>query len=749
MLNEVDVNKVDEIPELLSDSWRFQIARFGSFKVPDNLMNKLEAFSGLYQDYKEGAIWTRKLDNIPNLEMALSIGMPIHQIMRSVTIQMEQIIDGIHGVAENINAQLKEHGLIPQSCEIIVLASLQLRNISDHTSWASKPFPVVPEFYHNTKNVENAKRQYTSHINTLKNEFPEAGISDFQTVTGSLCDGSSNISSLLVVAGEKNECKKVTHDALKITVKEDQLKKNGPLSKGEYISFYCEVKRHNNDCCATHVPEYATMLLGLLKYWDVMVITANDICLKANDSLPRGLAGFILCFKRDSAEVKEVEDLFPLANALFAPLIHLYAKAAMLEGAQHFYDSRESTSNALHGLKSAIDRLQEERKNLHNHIGGSYGEDLAGFRDDLTFKNTDDASLLKTAFINVKDISYNPGSRGIWHTPWIVANGMLSEDKTRLSGLKAWLQKKCPVRYPHLWDDKGFHRYFVDKVNAITDENGWNRCFDESGDERLELLMMSNCYKKKTKKFGSSDFCVEEFPEGEYTIESLCKALTKDKVVPENENINTIEELNKLLKLSDLYNKIKNEKKQSCSEVLMNHKELYNAENTEDNLKWLNRIALEEYYPQETPKSQKFDSITIKNINIRFPKHMFYGFEVFFPHLEDIFSGIQRNFKNAKASIINGMFVVSIERKFCKSDIDSFSNSVQNETTHHIPYAEWTRTSFMLRMWAKLYRRNAEVVWLKADKTLVATLGVNSELIYENDISEPYQISEYHFFFNK
>lgn len=624
------------IYELLPNSWRFEIARHSSFKVPGNLKDELHIFSSLYDIDIKKNIWKRKIDNTPALKMALTIGMPVHQIMRAIKINMKELQGGIEGIAEEINKQLKVRGLIPATCKLMVLASLQLRNISDPTSWASKPFPIAPIFFYSSD--IKLKSDYENHISALREVFPTTGLSDFQTVTGSLCDGGTNISSLLVMVKDKYEYSEIADGILKIIVKDEDIIKHISLSKKIYETFHSKVER-NIICNNTDVPVYATMLLGLLRHSDVMVVTANNICLEADKNHPRGLAGFILCFGRGD----EVEQFFPLAAELYVPLIHLYAKAALLEGAQHFYDSKANISNALSGLKLAIDQLQKQRENLHEHIGDSYGEDLARFRDDLEFKIKDDSSLVKMVFNNVRDKGYSPGSRGIWHTNWAISQERSdSNNKTRLDKLKDWLQRKCPGRYLHLWDDKRFQTDFVEKVNDIQDENDWDQCFNGSGENRLELLLLSRCHKLNNET-------------------------------------------------------------------------------------------------------------SISGINDSLPLFRFHGFEIFFPHLKDIISGIKRNFPNAEASIDKDRFVVLINASFDKEKIALFSKSVKNEI-NRLPFAEWTRTSYMLLMWAKLYHRKAEAVWLNDEDSIIATLAVNEKGVlsgpnFVNSGTFKCTKSKYHFFF--
>ena len=100
---------------------------------------------------------------------------------------------------------------------------------------------------------------------------------------------------------------------------------------------------------------------------------------------------------------------------------------------------------------------------------------------------------------------------------------------------------------------------------------------------------------------GPSDFRVGEF-EGDYTIEALCDKLRADKFIPAE---NTIRGLNKLLEQCDLYLDLKNKMTPSSQRKIKDFEKLYEKERSHDDLKRLNRSALEECYPREIPKSQK------------------------------------------------------------------------------------------------------------------------------------------------
>lgn len=85
------------------------------------------------------------------------------------------------------------------------------------------------------------------------------------------------------------------------------------------------------------------------------------------------------------------------------------------------------------------------------------------------------------------------------------------------------------------------------------------------------------------------------------TIDALCNTLRKNRIAIRG---NTVAELNKLLGQAGLYATIKGfDKNHTSSEYLNELEGAYNKNRTSSNLKKLNRIVLEEFYPIETPKS--------------------------------------------------------------------------------------------------------------------------------------------------
>lgn len=98
-----------------------------------------------------------------------------------------------------------------------------------------------------------------------------------------------------------------------------------------------------------------------------------------------------------------------------------------------------------------------------------------------------------------------------------------------------------------------------------------------------------------------SEFSPKEFT-GKYSITSLCSALKNDGVSIESD---TLANLNNLLKLPDLYDQVLGKKHKSPTKWLFILRQSYEKSKEENILKRINRSILEEFYSQETPKSQK------------------------------------------------------------------------------------------------------------------------------------------------
>lgn len=140
-----------------------------------------------------------------------------------------------------------------------------------------------------------------------------------------------------------------------------------------------------------------------------------------------------------------------------------------------------------------------------------------------------------------------------------------------------------------------------ERVNHIATHNLFTSILDQFLKAYARTVSEANRALEKT--FGASDFFEGEFTSS-HPLARLCDVLRKDGFIIQSD---TVGELNNILKNSGLYGKIKQNKMQVPTEMLDALEKSYNDSKSENSLKKLNRVALEEFYPRETPKSATFD----------------------------------------------------------------------------------------------------------------------------------------------
>lgn len=169
-------------------------------------------------------------------------------------------------------------------------------------------------------------------------------------------------------------------------------------------------------------------------------------------------------------------------------------------------------------------------------------------------------------------------------------------------------------------DKKGLRHRKVDYISRISDKYGrYELRLPEGGDYHIVARTRSGSgepkagdyYARLCKDNVSPDFRVEEFAD-QYTVKRLSDALRNTMILNEDEKCDTVKDLNQLLKRAELYGKITAAKNLQPSERLTKLKKTYDRTMNQDDLKKLNRLALEEFYREETPKSQKDKPVTVK-----------------------------------------------------------------------------------------------------------------------------------------
>jgi hypothetical protein len=116
----------------------------------------------------------------------------------------------------------------------------------------------------------------------------------------------------------------------------------------------------------------------------------------------------------------------------------------------------------------------------------------------------------------------------------------------------------------------------------------------------------------KDKVAGSSEFYPVDF-EVNYNLEELCTAIKSDINVPLKARENTVEWLNELLEVPNLYAKLREAKREADFSLEINNlikatqiwrnkdfSELHSE--GQDAIKRLNRLLIEHFYPEKTPK---------------------------------------------------------------------------------------------------------------------------------------------------
>lgn len=125
---------------------------------------------------------------------------------------------------------------------------------------------------------------------------------------------------------------------------------------------------------------------------------------------------------------------------------------------------------------------------------------------------------------------------------------------------------------------------------------------------------------------GPASFKEIEFVIGNYKINDLVNALKNDGIISVPQG--TIIDINYLNNLLDdnLYKKLIDKMKYS-SDILVKHRIFYEKNPTKENLRILNRAALEDFYPDKTPKSEKMGMYFYNDggkMSIFYPRHTYY-----------------------------------------------------------------------------------------------------------------------------
>jgi len=175
---------------------------------------------------------------------------------------------------------------------------------------------------------------------------------------------------------------------------------------------------------------------------------------------------------------------------------------------------------------------------------------------------------------------------------------------------------------------------YFDRDNNNTAVKRWEDLKNNLSEWGLSEIVNIFIYHKNTEiktiksdlegKDGSSDFSVGDFKPS-LTIERLCNAIVNDSYnISIQAPINTINWLNELLKIASFHDILREKKpdinfSKNITDLVDKTKDYRNKNysdldnDTQNNIKRLNRLLLEETYPQETPKNREDNLIVLDN----------------------------------------------------------------------------------------------------------------------------------------
>lgn len=405
----------------------------------------------------------------------------------------------VEQVAVDIWEQIKSENAVPDGLQVLTFAAIKLRDMLVANNWKYQEFPIYPAFYADTVNRADHEQKYEAHIRALKEIYPLAGVGSgvgAPTVVSALCEGLLDVATLFVATGKEgvfHSCEHGdgdSHITLVVPVSDDL-----ELSTSTYRAVYGQAEGvMGNTMLEKHDKEnysaFFSMLYGLAKHWDVLVVTANSVVMDAQSggAQKRGLTGAILCFDKGSCKTT-MSNVHKIEN-FFVPLLHTIARAVLLESAFYFHNHTQEIAKEVNKRMNHLDEMiHSVRSDISNRVAGrTFGHELAMFWRDLTFELQDQKSL--NSRLNIENLSDDErgelGSSGIWHLQY-------SEDRVRK--LKDWLEDTFPKNYPLLNNDKEFKEKFILKISKITGLNDWNNLFIT--DSRLRDYFLPKGFEHK------------------------------------------------------------------------------------------------------------------------------------------------------------------------------------------------------------------------------------------------------------
>lgn len=406
--------------------------------------------------------------------MSTNLFKLLSQIIQESEISLHGGADEINRLTKSISEKIAAY--VPDSLRILTFATLQMRDIEDHTKWAKNIFPnAEPHFF---TDDEAVRVNYEEHIKQLKEALPNTGIPyKSSTVIGAMCEGMTGITMLEV---------RVVEDSVGVVVDERQARIH--ITKNELKNNYSEtyaalLSRFDNNSQHVDFAVFVTMLSRLLAYWDVVAISVNNIKRKGVDN-KSGIAGAILCFERGKYNY---DDFIVNLPAFFSPILQLVSNAALLESTHHHHGHNKNNIDALKKLRPFIDTIKKMEHDILKAVGGCFGDDLNRFHADLCFVKDEAPDSLYTVF-GIAEMTdqrkQSIGNSGIFHLHF-------NEYENCRQSFENWLLKIFPNKYPHLEANEDFKQLFVEKFSELNSKEAWQKKFpNNSSDNPFRKLLL-------------------------------------------------------------------------------------------------------------------------------------------------------------------------------------------------------------------------------------------------------------------
>lgn len=206
---------------------------------------------------------------------------------------------------------------------------------------------------------------------------------------------------------------------------------------------------------------------------------------------------------------------------------------------------------------------------------------------------------------------------------------------------------------------------------------------------------------KGLKNIASLDFNEEEFKQSSLTVKDLCEVIVNDNYTTDINKINTVDEINKLLEIPNFLEILVLHKSNPrfSRDIMILVKKTNNCRNNKSTLsedqkkliKRLNRLLLEENYPEQTPKYQK-NRLVVTGVAKNDERR---NYEDIFAIIDKPYSGIY----DLKKYISENSRLLKTDLLLNKTPIQNTpqqANSSNEENSHSAPNRILTIATFLI-----------------------------------------------------